>query len=45
MAMFFTPSLTALIGRAAWWPGHQDRKSTPDVETVDARELEPSAKN
>ena len=22
MAMFFTPSLTALIGSAAWWPGH-----------------------
>ncbi|MCC5477730.1 MMPL family transporter [Streptomyces barringtoniae] len=25
MAMFFTPSLTALIGHAAWWPGHSDR--------------------
>ena len=25
MATFFTPSLTALIGRAAWWPGHGDR--------------------
>jgi putative drug exporter of the RND superfamily len=22
MAMFFSPSLTALIGRMAWWPGH-----------------------
>ncbi|WP_327676218.1 MMPL family transporter [Kitasatospora sp. NBC_00458] len=22
MAMFFTPALTALVGRAAWWPGH-----------------------
>ncbi|MET9488571.1 MMPL family transporter [Nocardia sp. NPDC006630] len=22
MAMFFTPSVTALIGRRAWWPGH-----------------------
>ncbi|MFJ9947383.1 MMPL family transporter [Kitasatospora sp. NPDC091207] len=22
MALFFTPALTALIGRAAWWPGH-----------------------
>ena len=21
MAMFFSPSLTALIGRRAWWPG------------------------
>lgn len=25
MSMFFTPSLTALIGHAAWWPGHGDR--------------------
>lgn len=24
MAMFFTPALTALIGRRAWWPGHGD---------------------
>jgi RND superfamily putative drug exporter len=22
MATFFTPALTALIGHAAWWPGH-----------------------
>jgi RND superfamily putative drug exporter len=22
MAMFFSPSLTALAGRRAWWPGH-----------------------
>ncbi|GAA2144973.1 MMPL family transporter [Kitasatospora kazusensis] len=22
MALFFTPALTALLGRAAWWPGH-----------------------
>ncbi|MCQ4210112.1 MMPL family transporter [Streptomyces longispororuber] len=26
MAMVFTPALTALIGHAAWWPGHGDRK-------------------
>ncbi len=26
MAMFFTPALTALIGHAAWWPGHGDEK-------------------
>ncbi|MEV0252320.1 MMPL family transporter [Nocardia sp. NPDC050712] len=25
MAMFFTPAVTALLGRAAWWPGHGDR--------------------
>jgi RND superfamily putative drug exporter len=24
MSMFFTPSLTALVGHAAWWPGHGD---------------------
>lgn len=29
MAMFFTPSVTALIGHAAWWPGHQDQ-AAPD---------------
>ncbi|MFB7511569.1 MMPL family transporter, partial [Streptomyces broussonetiae] len=29
MAMFFTPSLTALIGHAAWWPGHGDRVEEP----------------
>ncbi|MEE4544282.1 MMPL family transporter [Streptomyces sp. V4-01] len=29
MAMFFTPSLTALIGHAAWWPGHADRAAQP----------------
>jgi putative drug exporter of the RND superfamily len=22
MAMFFSPSLTALVGHRAWWPGH-----------------------
>jgi RND superfamily putative drug exporter len=27
MAMFFTPALTALIGRAAWWPGHADTEN------------------
>ncbi|MVO88402.1 MMPL family transporter [Streptomyces sp. p1417] len=26
MAMLFTPALTALIGHAAWWPGHGDEK-------------------
>ncbi len=32
MAMFLTPSLTALIGHAAWWPGHGDdtRESAED---------------
>jgi len=31
MAMFFVPSLTALIGRAAWWPGHGDRAKVPSA--------------
>ncbi|WP_371525713.1 MMPL family transporter [Streptomyces sp. NBC_01283] len=26
MAMIFTPALTAVIGHAAWWPGHGDRQ-------------------
>ena len=29
MAMFFSPSLTALIGRRAWWPGHAGKPRTP----------------
>jgi putative drug exporter of the RND superfamily len=31
MALFLTPALTALIGHAAWWPGHGDR-ATETVE-------------
>jgi len=31
MSMFLVPSLTALIGHAAWWPGHGDvDKHRPD---------------
>jgi RND superfamily putative drug exporter len=29
MSMFLVPSLTALIGRGAWWPGHSDVGRTP----------------
>ncbi|NJP71634.1 MMPL family transporter, partial [Streptomyces sp. C1-2] len=37
MSMFFTPSLTALIGHAAWWPGHGDRsEAEPDTATAAA---------
>jgi RND superfamily putative drug exporter len=32
MAMFFTPSLTALMGHAAWWPGHADRAKEPQAD-------------
>jgi RND superfamily putative drug exporter len=37
MAMFFSPSLTALIGRRAWWPGHAD--SAKGLPARDARPL------
>jgi RND superfamily putative drug exporter len=29
MAMFFSPSLTALIGNRAWWPSRPDETRTP----------------
>ena len=29
MAMFLSPSLTALIGHGAWWPGDADKPRTP----------------
>ena len=32
MAMFFTPALTALIGHAAWWPGHGDEKRVTEAD-------------
>lgn len=28
MSMFLVPSLTALLGRRAWWPGHGDRAAS-----------------
>src|SRR4029079_3766526 len=34
MAMFFTPALTALIGHAAWWPGHGDERREPETESA-----------
>jgi RND superfamily putative drug exporter len=41
MALFFTPALTALIGHAAWWPGHGDATSQPSA--VGAQEEPTSA--
>jgi RND superfamily putative drug exporter len=32
MAMFFTPAITALIGHAAWWPGHGDETVEQPVD-------------
>ena len=34
MAMFFTPALTALIGHAAWWPGHGDQEAPHELSEV-----------
>jgi putative drug exporter of the RND superfamily len=33
MAMFLTPGLTALMGHAAWWPGHGDSGPQRDEST------------
>jgi len=33
MSMFLVPSVTALLGHAAWWPGHGDRaRQAPPAE-------------
>jgi RND superfamily putative drug exporter len=37
MAMFFTPSLTAIIGHAAWWPGHGDEPRAASAEITPER--------
>jgi putative drug exporter of the RND superfamily len=42
MAMFFTPALTALIGRAAWWPGHGDTAAHPTVADNDQQTFAPA---
>ena len=39
MALFFTPALTALLGRAAWWPGHGDTAQRPAAPD-DKRDLD-----
>ena len=36
MALFFTPAVTALLGRRAWWPGHGG-DSDEDTESRWAR--------
>lgn len=35
MSMFLVPSVTALLGHAAWWPGHGDRATVPPAERRD----------
>lgn len=37
VAMFFTPSVTALAGRQAWWPRHLEASSGGPVEAEPAR--------
>ncbi|KAA1419991.1 MMPL family transporter [Mumia zhuanghuii] len=34
MSMFFTPSLTALLGHTAWWPGHGDEARDGDTDEL-----------
>jgi putative drug exporter of the RND superfamily len=38
MALFFTPALTALFGRAAWWPGHGDTAKHPTAPDDDNKQ-------
>lgn len=41
MAMFLTPSITVLLGRRAWWPGHGANPGEPaPVAPADARQVE-----
>jgi RND superfamily putative drug exporter len=42
MAMFFTPALTALIGHAAWWPGHGDTGRSAEPIPAEDRPAVPS---
>jgi putative drug exporter of the RND superfamily len=38
MSMFLVPSITALLGHTAWWPGHGDEASgTARPELAEAR--------
>ncbi|MFE9421704.1 MMPL family transporter [Kitasatospora sp. NPDC006697] len=42
MAMFFTPALTALLGKAAWWPGHQEPEPVAAGEWTERDEMVPA---
>ncbi|MER5640669.1 MMPL family transporter [Kitasatospora sp. NPDC002227] len=47
MSLFFTPALTALLGRAAWWPGHGDvagHDGVPAPKAVQDDRLEPAGR-
>ena len=43
MSMFLTPGLTALIGHAAWWPGHEDQKRPKDLADLGSSDPQPPA--
>ncbi len=40
MALFFTPAITALIGHAAWWPGHGDETDAEHEARVGHQETD-----
>jgi putative drug exporter of the RND superfamily len=45
MSFFFVPAFTALIGHAAWWPGHADRAPTPSgAVPLEKREPDPAVR-
>lgn len=39
MSMFLVPSVTALLGHKAWWPGHGDRPTSAPVERRDPAQV------
>ncbi|GLY84882.1 MMPL family transporter [Actinoallomurus iriomotensis] len=39
VSTFFVPAVTALIGHAAWWPGHADRAKKPGPPATEPYEL------
>jgi RND superfamily putative drug exporter len=39
VSTFFVPALTALIGHAAWWPGHADRAKNQTPPSAEPYEL------
>ncbi|MGW4381322.1 MMPL family transporter [Kitasatospora sp. NPDC004531] len=43
MAMFFTPAITALLGKKAWWPGHGAMPDHGD-EPAPAHEPQPAGR-
>jgi RND superfamily putative drug exporter len=42
MATVFVPSLSALIGRRVWWPGHRAGSGAEVIELPPAADLERS---